>query len=378
MKLLITIKLSDRSMWNHIFPITNLKTIDKIIIVRDTSGPAMDKVSYLVTLSHLKVKNPILMAPIKLLQLVQLFCSSLIEKPLLVHSYLLFPYGYMALIAGKLTGRRVGVSLIAGPVETYMLGGSPVGKYTYCRPLPQSNFFTRLTLPLLRKYDIITVTGTYTKNYLISKGIDENKIFLLPHVVDERFRPLNIEKDYDVVFIGRLAPVKHVETLIQATAQIKESLPSIRVAIVGDGEERSKLEKLTCSLGLNDQIDFVGFQADTWEWYNRGRLSVVTSEREGFPYSVIESLKCGVPVVTSNCGDVCVVVQDSFNGIIVQDYQDYSNFAKAILMLLTQSDHLANYTINALKSVENLSSRSVELTWEKILSTVAESDGSKK
>ncbi len=378
MKLLITIKLSDRSMWNHISPITNLKTIKNITIVRDTPGLAMDKVRYLVTFSHHKVTSPILMIPIKLFQLVQLTWASLIEKPSLVHSYLLFPYGYLALIAGKITGRQVGVSLIAGPVETYMLGGSPIGKYTYCRPLPQSSIFTRLTLPILQKFDIITVTGTYTKNYLVSKGIDENKIFILPHVVDERFQPLDIEKDYDVVFVGRLAPVKHVETLIRATAQIKEYLPSLRVAIVGDGEERSKLEDLTRSLGLTDHIDFVGYQTNTWEWYNRSKLSVVTSEREGFPYTVIESLKCGVPVVSSNCGDVCDIVEDSVNGIIVSDYQDYNGFAEAILKLLAHPENITDYSMNALRSVEDLSSRSVESTWEKIFSIVGENDDNKE
>jgi glycosyltransferase involved in cell wall biosynthesis len=370
MKLLVTMKLSDRSLWNHIFPITCLENVESITLVRDAPGPDIDKIRY-VTPSRYRVTSSFLMVPIKLLQLIQ---SSLVEKPSLIHSYLLFPHGYLAFIAGKLTGRKVGVSLIAGPVETYIFGGSPIEAYAYCHPLPQSNLLNRAILSVLKRFDVITVTGTYTKNYLVSRGIDENKIFILPHVVDERFRPLDIEKDYDVVFVGRLAPVKHVETLIRATAQIKESLPSIRVAIVGDGEERSNLEELTRSLDLTDQIDFNGYQANTWEWYNRSKLSVVTSEREGFPYTVIESLRCGVPVVTSNCGDVCNIVEDSVNGIIMQDYQDYNGFAEAILMLLTHPEHISNYSINALRSVEDLSSHSVESIWEKILSTVAEND----
>jgi len=370
MDLLVTMKLSDRSLWNHIFPITNLKIVENIILVRDTPGPDMDKIRY-VTPSSYRVTASILTVPIKL---VQLIWSSLVEKPSLIHSYLLFPHGYLAFIAGKLTGRKVGVSLIAGPVETYGFGGSPIGTYAYCHPLPPSNLLNRAILSVLRRFDVITVTGTYTKNYLVSKGIDENKVFILPHVVDERFRPLDTEKDYDLVFVGRLAPVKHVETLIWATAEVKKYLPSIRVAIVGDGEERSKLEDLTRSLGLADQIDFVGYQTNTWDWYNRSKLSVVTSEREGFPYTVIESLKCGVPVVTSNCGDVCDVVEDSVNGIIIPDYQDYRGFARAIHKILRDPDSVANYSANALRSVENLSSNPVELTWRKILSTVAENN----
>lgn len=372
MKLLITMKLSDRSLWNHILPIANLKTIENITIVRDSPGPAMDKIQYVIP-SCYGVTLSLLIVLKKLFQLIR---SSLIEKPSLIHSFLLYPHGYLAFIAGKLTGRKIGVSLIAGPVETYILGGSPIGRYAYCYPLPQPNLLNRAILSILKRFDVITVTGTYTKNYLISKGIDKNKIFILPHVVDELFRPLDIEKDYDVIFVGRLAPVKHVEMLIQATAQIKKSIPSVRVAIVGDGEERSKLEELTHLLGLTNQIDFIGYQTKTWEWYNRSKLSVVTSEREGFPYTVIESLKCGVPVVSSNCGDVCDIVKDSFNGRVVLDYNDYNAYADSIANLLTNPDLIQKYSENCIQTFDTPFLNSVESVWEEIFRSVLRKEGS--
>jgi len=374
MKFLITMKLLDRSLWNHIFPITNLKDVENITLVRDRPGPDIDKVRY-VTPSRYGITSTHLMVPIKLFQLIW---SSLREKPSLIHSYLLFPHGYLAFIAGKLTGRKVGVSLIAGPVETYVLGSDPIGKYAYCRPLPQSNFFNVLVLSILKRFDIITVTGTYTKNYLISKGIDESKLYILPHVVDERFRPLDIEKDYDVVFIGRLVPVKHVETLIRATAQIKRSLPSIRVAVVGDGKEKSKLVELSHSLGLTGQIDFVGYQTNTWGWYNRAKISVLTSEREGFPYTVIESLKCGVPTIVSDCGDVNDIVKDSFNGKVISDYNNYDAYADAIIDLLQNSDLINNYSKNCLQTFDNSFSNPVESVWKEIVSDVLRKEVSAK
>lgn len=370
MKLLVTMKLGDRSLGNHIKPITDLETIDTITIVRDTKGPDIPKVRY-VSPSQQEVALPLFMFPIKMFQLLRL---SLLRKPTLIHSYLLFPHGYLTFIAGKLTGRKVGVSLIAGPVEMYILGGSPPDKYVYSQPLPRLNILGYFIFSILKRFDVITVTGSYTKNFLIDKGIDENKVFILPHVVDDRFKPLDILKDYDLVFVGRLAPVKHVETIIKAVYIVNMSLPSVKMAIVGEGEERSKLEELTHSLGLTDQIDFVGFQTNTWEWYNRSKLSVVSSEREGFPYTVIESLKCGVPVISSNCGDVCDIVEDSVNGIIVSDYRDDAGFAEAFIKLLTHPEHIADYSANALRSVESLSSRSVASVWENIISNFAETD----
>jgi len=70
MDLLITMKLSNRSLWNHIFPITSLKIVENIILVRDMPGPDMDKVEY-VTPSRYGVSSSILLAPIKLLQLLR-------------------------------------------------------------------------------------------------------------------------------------------------------------------------------------------------------------------------------------------------------------------------------------------------------------------
>lgn len=356
-------KLSDRSVWNHIFPITNLKDIESITIVRDVPGPEMMKVRY-VTPRGKRTTSSILRFPIRLGSMIRF---SKMEKPILVHSYLLFPHGYLTFLAGKLTGRKIGVSLIAGPVEVFILGGSPIGNYAYCNPLPHLTIFCRLTLSLLKKFDIITVTGTYTRNFLISKGIESNKILVLPHVVDERFRPMDVEKEYDLVYIGRLTPVKHVETLIRATAEVEKSLPSIRVAIVGDGEERNGLEILAVSLGLSKHIDFVGYQANAWEWYNRSRLSVLTSEREGLPYSVIESLNCGVPTIVSDCGDVNDVVKDSYNGRIVQDYRDYRAYAHAIIELLTQPEILEEYSRNCLETIDHSSSSPIESVWMKIV-----------
>lgn len=362
MKLLLTMKLSDRSLWYHISPITKLQKIEDITVIRDTPGPRINKVKY-PNPSRYGLTSPYLTIPIKLLQLI---LSSLLEKPSLIHSYLLFPHGYLAFIAGKLTGKKVGVSLLAGPVELYVLGGSPIGRYAYCRPLPKFNIYNKILLSFLKRFDIITVTGNFSKDFLIGKGIDPEKIFLLPHVVDDRFQPLDFQKEFDVVYIGRLAPVKHVETLILATKEIYKILPSIRVAIVGDGEDRDKLQKLTHSLGLINQIEFVGFQTNTWEWYNRGRVSALSSEREGFPYTVIESIKCGVPPIISNCGDVNDIVKDKWNGIIIPDYNDHHAYADAIIDILSDQDKLKQYSENCLKTLHSKDLISVESAWDKI------------
>lgn len=368
MKLLIAMKLADRNMMHHIYPITLLDQVDIIMVVRDTKGPEINKVQYNCP-PKWTLKIPIIALFYKFVLMMYL---SIHEKPELIHGYLLFPHGILAIAVGMLTRKKVGVSLIAGPVELYA-SGSPIGKYSYCTPLPPLNRIGKILLQMLDKCDIITVTGNYTMRFLSKNGINENKITILPHVIDDRFKVIDVAKEYDVVFVGRLAAVKHIETLIKSIDVVGKRYPNLKVAIVGDGPCKIELEHLSTKLNLNEIIYFAGYQSNVWECYNRGKLSIITSEREGFPYSVVEALSCGLPVVTSNCGDVSNVIKDDYNGIIVNDYQDYYSFAEAILKLLQNSEIICTQSINALESIENMNDTTVATVWADLISNIGKS-----
>lgn len=365
MKLLITMKLADRNMMHHIYPITLLDKVDEIMVVRDTKGPEINKVQYNCP-PKWTLKVPIIALLYKFVLLIYL---SIHEKPEHIHGYLLFPHGILAIAVGMLTRKKVGVSLIAGPVELYAPGRSPIGKYPYCRPLPPLNTKAKMLLHMLNKCEVITVTGNYTKRFLLNNGVDGDKISILPHAIDDKFKPVNIDKKYDIVFVGRLTGVKHIETLIKSIAVVKNTFEDVMVAIVGDGECKTKLENLTNKLDLTRNIFFAGYQSDVWNWYNKGKMSVLTSEREGFPYSVVEAISCGLPVISSNCGDVSDVLKHGSNGFIVDDYQDYSSFAEVILAYLQNPEILLENSNNATKSVKYLGEKDVSNVWETILKT---------
>jgi len=364
MKILITMGLADRSLEHHIRPIIAVEDIEKILIVRDRAGPTMDKVIYIIP-PEWCIKSPILKTIFKFVLLLHI---SLRDKPEMIHGFLLFPYGVMSYLAGRLTRKRIGLSLIAGAVELYMsLEESPIGKYPYNRALPKISGVNQVLLHITKNMDAITTTGNFSKKFLIENGVPEHRIFVLPHVVDDRFKPTNSEKVYDVVYIGRLAKVKHVETLIRAIARARIDLPGIRVVIVGTGPEETNLKLLSKELDLDKILDFVGYQSNVWDWFNKSKISVLTSEREGFPYAVIEALNCGLPIITSNCGDVCDLVKDGYNGIIINDYYNYNEFARAIVKLLKNDELISKYSINALKSAEGVNFKIAVDTWRECL-----------
>ncbi|MBB6401735.1 glycosyltransferase involved in cell wall biosynthesis [Methanococcus maripaludis] len=364
MKILITMGLADRSLDNFITPITKIGNIDEILIVRDTEGPKINKVRY-ITPPKWSIQFPILKTVFKFLILLRTACY---EKPYLIHGFLLFPYGIMSYIVGKIMRKKIGISLIAGPVELYMpRGGSPIGKYTYSKQLPKIVGINKLLLYAIKTSNFVTVTGNFTKKFLEKNGVDKNNIFILPHVVDDRFKAIKSEKIYDLVYIGRLAKVKHVEVILKSIKILIHKIPNIKVAIVGNGPEEEYLKSLSNDLGLNNNVIFKGYQSDVWNWYNCAKISILASEREGFPYSVIESLSCGVPVITSNFGDVTDVVKNKYNGIIIKHHCEAQQFAIAIDELLNSPQKLEEYGVNALESIKNQDNKKIITIWNSIL-----------
>lgn len=103
-----------------------------------------------------------------------------------------------------------------------------------------------------------------------------------------------------VVCVGRLSPEKDQRTLIRAMALMPADL-NWRLAIVGDGAERSALETLVRELGLADRIVFTGQVTDPFAFMMRARVAVCASIYEGLCNALIEALACGTPVVSTNC-----------------------------------------------------------------------------
>ncbi len=369
MKIALVIGLFDRNAEHFVEQIAFCEEVDDVFVIRDTPAKAIPKVHYITPIR----KFPkVFRALIKFILLLRVSWREDIDY---IHSFLLFPHGYIGLLCGILTHKKTGVSFIAGPIELFNLEVcNVIGKYPY---LPYNKSISKkkriffLKYYLINKFSILTTTGDYTKSVLERYGISNSKIYVLPHTVDDRFKPIGCTKIYDLIVVGRLARVKHLSTFIRALALIKDELPSVHAVIVGDGECIQSLRQLAQSLSLGEEtLHFAGYQMNVWEWYNRSRISIISSEREGFPYTAIESLKCGVPVITSNCGDICDIVKDRYNGCVIQEYDDVEGFAQAIVELLQNEDELKRMTENAVPSVASVNHEHVCEIWDNILRKV--------
>ena len=107
-----------------------------------------------------------------------------------------------------------------------------------------------------------------------------------------------------ITIVGRLAPVKNHALFLQAAVKLREILPAARFAIVGDGELRTELEAQVDALGLRDAVFFTGWQKDVTPVYADSDVLVISSVNEGTPFTVIEAMAAGCPVVSTAVGGV--------------------------------------------------------------------------
>jgi glycosyltransferase involved in cell wall biosynthesis len=144
------------------------------------------------------------------------------------------------------------------------------------------------------------------------------------------------KRRFQLGFVGRLLPHKHVEEFLKVVASIRKSIPDVHAVVVGDGEHRAAAEALAGSLGLTDTVHFTGkleSHDEVMKMLGQIELLVVCSEREGFGLVVLEANSRGVPVLVRSYPSNAAVslVQDGVNGRVCHSTHEVVEDAVAYL-----------------------------------------------
>ena len=133
--------------------------------------------------------------------------------------------------------------------------------------------------------------------------------------------------------VSRLDPIKNHSMIINALKLILEKHCNIRLLIVGDGPERSKLEKMVDSFGLGSKVIFTGYRRDTQRFYKLMDIFLLTSFSEGTAMTLLEAMATGLPCIATGVGGNPEIVLDGDTGFIVPS-NDYEALAVKISVLL--------------------------------------------
>jgi glycosyltransferase involved in cell wall biosynthesis len=133
---------------------------------------------------------------------------------------------------------------------------------------------------------------------------------------------------WDAVSVGRLVPIKGMERLIRAWAEVCRSKPHARLAIVGDGDERERLEAMVVEYGMTENIHFAGW-ADPIPYLAAARCFVLLSRNEGMGRAVVEAFAASLPCVVSDVCGLSELVDETVGHVV--DAEDSAEVAQALL-----------------------------------------------
>jgi glycosyltransferase involved in cell wall biosynthesis len=197
----------------------------------------------------------------------------------------------------------------------------------------------RAALALFRSRRVPFIVGSpSTRDELVAHGCRIEDITVVPYAVDHAVhRPTGVPRESVplVGYFGRLKRYKSVDHLLHAFSLVRAAIPRARLVIVGDGDDRPRLESVARNLGIGDFVEFAGFVPveKKIELLQRMWCKAATSAKEGWGLTVLEANACGTPVVASNVPGLRDAVRDGETGLLYP-YGDVSSLADAILRLL--------------------------------------------
>ena len=179
---------------------------------------------------------------------------------------------------------------------------------------------------------------------VISNGIDNQKFYVIDKDEARRLCNLELDKKY-ILSLGRLSHEKGLEYLFKAFSTLNNN--DIILVVVGDGPLKGKLKKMAHDLNIADSIRFVGSVSheDTYKWYNAADVYCLASLGEGCPNTIIESLACGTPVVSTQVGGIPDLVPTEDYGFLVHAGDEVS-LSKALEKALNRDwdrSHIADF-----------------------------------
>lgn len=168
-----------------------------------------------------------------------------------------------------------------------------------------------------------------------------------------------------IVAVNKLEPQKNIINLVQAFALIAPSHPDYELVIYGEGSLRRQLTSLANSLGLANQVAFMGNRSDVLQSIADASLFVLASDYEGMPNALIEALAMGLPCIATDCpiGGPAMLIKHDFNGLLVP-VDDHTALAQAMMELLDDASRARRLGSQALKIREIVEPARVVSEWE--------------
>ncbi|MDA0986273.1 MAG: glycosyltransferase family 4 protein [Bacteroidetes bacterium] len=224
----------------------------------------------------------------------------------------------------------------------------PLALYVYLM-----EFFS---LPFYKKKRFI-VGSPSTLKELLDNNFVKSKVHHIPYGVDHNIYKPDAENNNSeqlIGMLGRLKKYKSIDILLNAFSKVLIKLPTAKLLIVGEGDDKKRLIEISELLKINNSVYFAGFvsEEEKIKYLQKIKFAVNTSIKEGWGLTVIEANACGVPTISSNVEGLRDAVIDGKTGFLIK-YGDINSFADAMIELLENKEKLNQLSINAVEWSKN-------------------------
>lgn len=239
----------------------------------------------------------------------------------------------------------VTAAALAGTIAIHMAHGPTIHYSSTDRwgPLKKTIRRKMERLASMKLHRAIAVSEIVRRELVEDIGIPVGKVVLIRNGIDLTPVPLGdlaakrmqlglSADDILLLAVGRLAEIKNYPLLLEALAGAVQQAPALKLAMVGDGPERAKLESLVPRFGLSGRVHFLGERKDVRDWLALGHVFVLPSVYEGISIALLEAMAASLPVVVTRVGGNPEVVVDGENGFLVES-GDAAGLAHALVAL---------------------------------------------
>lgn len=218
-----------------------------------------------------------------------------------VLSYWAHPDGEAGLRAARMLGANSGV--IIGGSDVLLLTKDRKRCEQIKRVLQESDAVLAVCDGLNRR--AVELGADPDRVHTLYQGIDPN-VFFQDDRQAARQRLGVPADDAMFVWVGRMVGVKRLDVLVESFASVVKTRPDAKLYLLGEGHIEQTIRQLVASRGIVDSVIFVGAvqQSELPDWYRAADATLLSSESEGLPNVLRESLACGTPWVSTNVGSV--------------------------------------------------------------------------